>query len=526
MTEKKEQGKFTKENEGEARKKYNFSALYPTYSEGYTSRNGGSYTSLAEWIEGEPYSQLYDDENHINNIISSGSATEKSNLSRYFFSLGGFYWRIVSHYATFLQYTGLLIPHAKKNAKINSRATAKRYNNALDFIENSQLKNTLTRIAYKVIVDGSYYGLIPDGEEEDRLKLIDLPFKYARSRLRDLNGTLLVEMDVSYFDTVDVGKIRNSTLQSYPKFIRDHYLAYSQQRGGIDPWILIPVERGVCFRFHDDRPMLLHVIPDSIKYDAAVSRNATREIEEIKKIIVQKVPHIASTGELVFEPDEAEEMHHGVVDMLGPENPNTSLITTYADTSAIVSKVNADPASTNNLEKMKNNLYSTAGTSMQLFAPTANQGIVVSLQNDLALVMVLANSMSEFLTRTLNTIFSTTTIDFTYNVLPISWYNATEYLNNAQKMASFGYSFLVPALAIGITQKDLLDLKALENDLLHLDEILVPLQSAYTQSNKDRSNPRETSKQSDNPEGGRPPIEDIKRTDKTKQNQDSAGDEV
>lgn len=514
------------EKKQEKRVKYDFSALYPGSSLGYRSKEGANYHSLSHWIDSEPYAELYKDEDSLNLIISSGSATEKSNLSRYFFSLGGFYWRIVSHYATFLQYTGLLIPHTKKNARIDSKATSRKYNNALDFIESSQLKNTLTRIAYKVIIDGSYYGVTPDDLGEERLKLIDLPFKFARSRLRDLSGTLLIEMNVSYFDTIDAGRLKNSTLQSYPKFIRDHYYAYSQQRSKIDPWILVPVDRGVCFRFHDDRPILLHVIPDSIKYDAAVSRNAVREIEEIKKILVQKIPYNGTTGELIFEPDEAEEMHTGAVNMLGPSNPNTSILTTYADTSAIVSKVNADPASTNNLEKMKNNLYSTAGTSMQLFAPTANQGIAVSLQNDLALVMVLANAMSEFLTRVLNSIFSTNTIDFTYNLLPISWYNATEYLNNAHKMASYGYSFLVPALAVGITQKDLIDLKALENDLLHLDEILVPLQSAFTQSSSDRSDSRTSSNNVDSSEGGRPPVEDIKRTDKTKQNQESAGDEV
>ena len=35
----------------------------------------------------------------------------------------------------------------------------------------------------------------------------------------------------------------------------------------------------------------------------------------------------------------------------------------------------------------------------------------------------------------------------------------------------------------GVSQKDLMNLKSLENDVLKLDKLLLPLQSSYTQSN-------------------------------------------
>ena len=42
----------------------------------------------------------------------------------------------------------------------------------------------------------------------------------------------------------------------------------------------------------------------------------------------------------------------------------------------------------------------------------------------------------------------------------------------------------MPIVATGIDQTSLADLKELENDVLDLDEVLKPLQSAYTQSGK------------------------------------------
>ena len=41
----------------------------------------------------------------------------------------------------------------------------------------------------------------------------------------------------------------------------------------------------------------------------------------------------------------------------------------------------------------------------------------------------------------------------------------------------------MPALALGMTQSDLANVKVLENSVLKLDKLLKPLQSAYTQSN-------------------------------------------
>ena len=50
------------------------------------------------------------------------------------------------------------------------------------------------------------------------------------------------------------------------------------------------------------------------------------------------------------------------------------------------------------------------------------------------------------------------------------------------KTASSGYSLLLPALVVGINQKDLINIKDLENDVLKLREKLIPPESSYTQS--------------------------------------------
>jgi hypothetical protein len=107
---------------------------------------------------------------------------------------------------------------------------------------------------------------------------------------------------------------------------------------------MIPKELGVCFPFFDGRPLLLNIIPATIDYDDAVASEREREAEEIRKIIVQKIPHL-NDGRLLFEPDEAVEIHRGAVGMVR-NNKNTSVLTTYADVDAITSKASVEGSST------------------------------------------------------------------------------------------------------------------------------------------------------------------------------------
>ena len=44
--------------------------------------------------------------------------------------------------------------------------------------------------------------------------------------------------------------------------------------------------------------------------------------------------------------------------------------------------------------------------------------------------------------------------------------NEKEFIDNSYKLANSGYSFLLPALALGISQSNLSNIKDLENDLL------------------------------------------------------------
>lgn len=414
----------------------------------------------------------------VDKIINSGSLAEQQKLSRNYFYKDGFYKRLIIHYATLLKYVGLLIPNPSFGKSLSVSHIQKRYFSAMDFIDNLMLPDMLTNCSIRALVDGSYYGVIQQLNKSE-LSLLDLPSEYCRSNFKDTHGNDIIEFDVSYFYTILDSKTRNEVLAVYPKIISSHFTKYKNGKVS-SSWVKIPADIGVCFPFFNGSPLLLNVIPATIQYEQAVETERERDLEEIRKIIVQKIPHNTTTNELLFEPDEAEEMHRGTVGMM-KGNKNISVLTTYADVDSIVSKTSSDSAS-NNLEKMMQNIYYEASASSQIFSPTGNLAIETSIKNDISLMMIIANKYSRFLTNIINSLFGNANISFKYIILPISEHNVSKYIEDSFKLAQSGYSFLLPALAMGLSQRDLSNIKDLENDTLKLTEKLKPLSSAYTQS--------------------------------------------
>lgn len=414
----------------------------------------------------------------VDRIIASSDNAEKIKLSRTFFERDGLYKRIIVYYATLLKYSGILIPNPIGNLKLSNNSIQKKYTEALNFLSRINVPDIFYRCSLRALIDGSYYGLIQSVNKTE-LTLIDLPATYCRTRFKGLNGIDIIEFDVSYFDTILEEDTRKMALSVYPKEVQKAYNLYKKGRA-INRWAILPSDISVCFPLFDSNtPPFLSVIPASMQYDKAVDVEQERDLEEIRKILVQKVPHL-NDGTLLFEPDEAAVMHKGSVNML-KKNANISVLTTYADVDAIVSKTSSESAA-NTVEKMLQNVYSQANASQQLFSPTGSSSLQTSIRNDTAFMMGLAYKYNHFLTFLLNEIFGNKNVYFTYQFLPITYYNESDYITDYFKLAQSGYSFLLPALASGLSQLDLINLKDLENDVLKLGEKLIPLQSAYTQS--------------------------------------------
>jgi hypothetical protein len=95
-------------------------------------------------------------------------------------------------------------------------------------------------------------------------------------------------------------------------------------------------------------------------------------------------------------------------------------------------------------------------------------------------MMYLANKFARFITNIVNENFANSNISFKYTILPITHQNEAKYIDSCYKLATSGYSLVLPALAQGLSQRDLVNLKDLENDVLKLGDKLIPPANAFT----------------------------------------------
>ncbi len=437
----------------------------------------------------------------IERIICSGVLSEQQELSRNYFNKDGYYKQILTYYGTLLTYSGLLIPNPARGQQLSTSHLSKKYYAALDYVEKMNLPVLLTNCAMRALIDGCYYGVIVQ-RDKSHFTILDLPSKYCQTRFKDLEGNDLIEFDLTFFNSIADQSAKDMALASYPKFIRDAYKAWGKQKKTANRWVIIPSEIGVCFPFFDGRPMFLSVIPATIDYDEAITTDRERDKEEIRKILVQKIPHLQD-GRLLFEPDEAEEMHAGAVGML-KSNKNISVLTTYADVDAVVSKTSGD-SSASTLGQVEKNIYAQAGVSGQIFSSTGSSTLETSIKNDISLMMYLANKFARFISNSINEVYGNSNISFTYKILPVSLYNMDKLIDQSFKLSGSGFSYLYPAAAMGMSQRDLVNIKELENKVLKLQDKLIPLSNSYTQSG----------------EIGRPELEEGQKSEKTLQNEES-----
>ena len=413
----------------------------------------------------------------IKDIIDSGSVDAQIILSRNYFERGGFYWRLLMHYATLLKYTGLLIPNPSFGKNLSESYITKKYHSAVSFIDKANLPDLFTHIGTRVLRDGSYYGVIQEVTDKS-ISILDLPIFYCRSRFKDKEGNDIIEFNVTYFDTIHDGDYRKKALAAYPANVVNWYKRWKARKVK-SPWCYISTSVGICMSLIDERPVFLNIIAAELEYEDAKDINKERDLEEIRKILIQHIPHLTDGG-LLFEPEEAVEMHKGAVDMM-KKNENLSVLTTYADVDAIVSKT-ANDNSLNSVDKALTNIYAEAGSSSQLFGTDSNLSLATSVTNDMALMMVLARKMARLVTSIINDKYGNANISFTYKILPVSFYNQKEYVEETLKLANSGYSFLLPALAMDLSQRELSNIKDLENDVLKLKEKLLPLSTSYTET--------------------------------------------
>ena len=328
---------------------------------------------------------------------------------------------------------------------------------------------------------------------------------------------------------------RSKILNLFPADFKRGYRAYKEGRlvpdfqGDTSGWYLLDINNTIKFNINgDDFPAFISVIPSIIDLDAAQDLDQKRMAQKLLKIIIQKMP-LDKNGDLVFDVDEAAQLHNNAVNMLG-KAIGVDVLTTFADVDVEDMDSDRSSASRDDLERVERTVYNEAGVSQMQFNTDGNIALEKSILNDEASLYNLITQFEQFLNFIIEK-FNKQPKKFYYRcqILTTTIYNYKEMAKLYKEQMQVGFSKMLPQIALGQSQSSILANAYWENDVLDLINVFIPPLMSSTMNaealamtgNKEAK--KATGGDGENPEGGRPTKESQGETvsDKTIQNKES-----
>ena len=454
-------------------------------------------------------------------------------ISNFFYKTSGIYSRLCRYMAYLYRYDWLVTPYINEDtetAKIDNKVLQNFYK-VLLYLDNFEVKRFFGEVALKVIRNGCYYGyLIPQNQ---KMAIQELPPSFCRSRFT-VNGRPAVEFNMKYFDVAfkDTTQ-RLKMLNLFPAEFKKGYIMYKEGKlppqfsGDVQGWYLLDTESVIKFNINgEDFPAFISIIPAILDLDEAQELERKKIAQKLLKIIIQKMP-VDKNGDLVFDVDEAQQLHNNAVQMLS-KAIGIDVLTTFADVEVADMGDSSNSNAKDDLEIAERQVYNEAGISQMQFNTDGNIALEKSILNDEASMYNLLVQFESFLNIIISKKFNNNPKKYYYRVqlLTTTIYNYKEMAKLYKEQTQLGYSKMLPQIALGQSQSSILANAYFENDLLDLVHVFVPPLMSSTMNaeaiaqTKSGGSPTKI-KEDTGSTGGRPEKSDDEKSEKTLLNEES-----
>ena len=447
-------------------------------------------------------------------------------ISEFFYKSSGIYSRILRYMAFMYRYDWYITPYVNDD-KVKKEKILEGFGKSLRLLDNFHVKYALGDIALKVLRYGAYYGY--KVETKQGIVLQELPPNYCRSKFY-CGDKPAVEFNMKFFDTHfrDTAQ-RMKVLKMFPEEFSKGYVLYKQGKlvpdfpGDDSGWYLLDVKNTVKFSMNgEDYPAFISVIPLILDLVDAQDLDKKKTMQRLLKIIIQKMP-MDKNGDLIFDVDEAQQLHNNAIQMLG-RAIGIDVLTTFADVEvANMADTTAASAQTDDLARVERQVYNEAGVSQMQFNTDGNIALEKSILNDEASMYNLLLQFEMFLNDLISDLTSKK-VEYRVQILTTTIYNYQELAKLYKEQTQLGYSKILPQLALGQSQSSILANAYFENDVLDLVNVFIPPLMSSTMNteilNRKKGGNAETS--GDGSEGaGRKEKPDDQKSEKTLQNRES-----
>ena len=485
-------------------------------------------------------------------------------ISNYFYNTNGIYSKVCDYFAYLYRYDWYITPEIKDESEKSFEKALIDFNNILGYLDNSHIKKVCGDIASEVVKNGAYYGYI--SPSKDGLVLQQLPINYCRTRF-NIGDMPVIEFDMRFFDENfrDVN-YRMKILRMFPKEFQKGYILYKQ--GKLEPdteyyplgrrnsylvntntqlnwrpgyWYTLEPGSAVKFCFNNgDQPLFINAIPAILDLDAAQDLDRRKQMQQLLKIVIQKLP-FDKNGDLIFDVDEARDIHNNAVDML-QHAIGVDVLTTFADVQVEDMADSNTTTTSDDLERVERTVYNSLGVSKNLFNTDSNLSLEKSILQDESTMRVLLLQFNSFFDKITQQLGSNKKkYNYRFYMLETTQYNYQNLAKMYKDQVQMGYSKMLPQIAMGHSQSSIIHTAFFENKVLKLSEIMIPPLMSSTlnadsilgtnnqnnnsknqktsEETKSTASTTKTVKTSDG--AGRPEKADSEKSEKTIQNKES-----
>ena len=456
------------------------------------------------------------------------------DISNFYYKTSGIYNRLCRYMAYMYRYDWYVTPYINSDSAKDEKVLDG-FNQTLMYLDNFGAKKFFGEAALKVLRNGAYYGYIT--KNADRATIQELPPKYCRSRFTAATGQPLVEFNMRFFDEYfSTTAQKQKMLEVFPPEFKKGYALYKQNKlppdfaGDTSGWYLLDAESAIKFNINgEDFPAFISVIPSIIALDEAQGLDRKKMEQQLLKIIIQKMP-MDKNGDLIFDVDEARELHNNAVRMLG-RAIGIDVLTTFADVEvADMHSTSATNADDKSMDRVKSAIYDQAGVSQMQFNTDGNIALEKSILNDEASMYNLIQQFEQFLNILIKDFNKNPKkIYYKVQILGTTIYNYKDLSKLYKEQTQLGYSKMLPQIALGQSQSSILATAHFENDILDLVSTFIPPMQSSTMNvdaikQRNGGNNKNNGNNASDNGNGRPTKESQGEavTEKTMQNRESA----
>lgn len=405
------------------------------------------------------------------------------SLSQYLYNISSHYRRFILYISQMPIYAYSLIPDIPD--RYDADKLKKSYKKTLQSIENMNLSHEFSQVSKIAFREDFYYGYIH--ESKDSFFFQKLNPDYCKISSKE-DGVFNFAYDFSMFDS------NKDLLEAYPIEFKQKYQVF-KTLGREKQWQELDSDKTICLKVNEDiteygLPVFNVIFEAIFDLDEYKRMNKSRSKMDNFMLLIQKIPmdeKNPDVNKFLIDLSLAAAFHEKAADAVGE---NISMVTSPMDITAVRTDAGSK-AMKDIVSNATRDVYSDSGFSQHLFNSdkTTSTGLSSSIQTDEEILFSYLRQIERWINRRLKKMSGQ--YKFKFKFLDVTVFNQADKFDMYLTAAHSGLPTITEAAAtINISPLDLMNKATLENDILGLHDLLKPLATSHTQSNKKAGAPK------------------------------------